>query len=373
MRLATSMITGEKHPTFVDYFCHDLFLDSNFLFVYAGFVNQNFLMLKPNEIEHIGKVIKNATNESTRIIFDCLGEGIAEPMLRVLHKIIDGKVNPKNVYYLTASQNIHSIYRRMRERDGIAEPINVRVVSTWESIVAKDKPYKYPYEIREKEKIFLCFNRVARVHRFALFGLMATAGLVEKGYYSYLHTTHGAKTDIGTYFNNALHTYSPDLYSKIEAGVRQYADRIPLKLNIEPDENATYLKDTDYDMFKNSYFSLVTETLFNESDGTIFFSEKIFKPIAMKHPFILVNAPGSLARLRELGYRTFETIIDESYDTINNHEERLKAIVNEVDRLSKLTPEEWIKWQEVAKEIVDHNYLVLKSKKLEDFDHGTET
>jgi hypothetical protein len=114
----------------------------------------------------------------------------------------------------------------------------------------------------------------------------------------------------------------------------------------------------------------VTETLFYKDKidpfskiyeyGTAF-SEKIYKPIVVKHPFIIVSTPNFLKELRNLGFKTFAPYIDESYDTEHNDKKRLDMIVDEVYRLSRFADEQWIEWQINVKDIVEYNYNVYKN------------
>ena len=97
----------------------------------------------------------------------------------------------------------------------------------------------------------------------------------------------------------------------------------------------------------------------------MFISEKVYKPIAHRHPFIVAGINGTLKYLREVGYRTFHPIINEDYDLIVDDEERLKAIEKEVLRLATLDDDTWLQLQEQLKPIIDHNYNhILKIKKL---------
>jgi predicted PurR-regulated permease PerM len=73
------------------------------------------------------------------------------------------------------------------------------------------------------------------------------------------------------------------------------------------------------------------------------------------HPFIVFAYPNLLSELRKLGYKTFTPLIDETYDTIINDDDRFEAIWNEITRLLQKTPEEWIQWQTDIKEIVEYN------------------
>jgi hypothetical protein len=96
------------------------------------------------------------------------------------------------------------------------------------------------------------------------------------------------------------------------------------------------------DDFNATGISVVLETLFD--DPRIHLTEKILRPIACGHPFILAAGPGSLALLRRYGFETFSPWINESYDDITDSDQRMAAIIAEMRRLSKLSKEQqnWI-------------------------------
>ena len=82
-------------------------------------------------------------------------------------------------------------------------------------------------------------------------------------------------------------------------------------------------------------------------------------------PFILYAMPGSLKVLREQGYKTFSPYINETYDLIENDEDRSVAIANEIERLC-LMSDEW--WYETLTELqprLDHNFNHLTDGKIE--------
>ena len=81
----------------------------------------------------------------------------------------------------------------------------------------------------------------------------------------------------------------------------------------------------------DTYFSLVTETVFDYPYS--FRTEKIWKPIAIGHPFIVASNYGYYRDLHHVGFKTFGHVIDESFDQIENNEERLKRIVQVVEDL----------------------------------------
>jgi hypothetical protein len=110
-----------------------------------------------------------------------------------------------------------------------------------------------------------------------------------------------------------------------------------------PITNRTYLKQELFRLewgeiyleprpYIDTYFSLVTETICAESTLS-FRTEKIAKPLAIGHPFIVASTPGFYRDLRNLGFRTFHGIIDESFDLIDHAQSRMDRIIDVVEDL----------------------------------------
>jgi hypothetical protein len=55
--------------------------------------------------------------------------------------------------------------------------------------------------------------------------------------------------------------------------------------------------------------------------------------MAMGHPWIAVANCGYYRDLRDLGFKTFDSVIDESFDLIENGQDRLKRIIQTVEDL----------------------------------------
>lgn len=71
-----------------------------------------------------------------------------------------------------------------------------------------------------------------------------------------------------------------------------------------------------------------------------FVTEKTTRCLLTRKPFVLYGARGSLAHLRELGFRTFQGSIDESYDDISDNWQRLDCVKHEITRLGSLNDRE---------------------------------
>lgn len=324
-------------------------------------------------------ITDNLRDSNTKIFFDNLYEGHVISCILGIHKIIDSlNIDPRNVYFFTGGIEAQKQYDQYCDKHGILNRINIRVLLVWERHLSYRLPEQMNepvYSITNKEKIFLSFNRMARKHRVALLGLLYSRQLVDKGFYSFFTKAWG-NTPITYTLDQLFGMLSSDNFEKIKYNINVNYPKFPLLLNTESaDENANYVKNDDEFYYANSYFSLVTETFFFQEpnadekiyeENSVFFSEKIFKPIVCKHPFIQLNRPHALEYLRKIGYKTFHPYIDESYDRIEDDELRMIAIINEVERLSNQSPEEWIEWQKNVAPIVEHNYSVIKSKKIKD-------
>ena len=116
------------------------------------------------------------------------------------------------------------------------------------------------------------------------------------------------------------------------------------------------------DMFKESFFFLITETLFGNNDlNCLQITEKTYKALAYRIPFIVVGGYGTLEYIRSLGYRTFPHMFDESYDEIKDPAERMSAIVYELEKWKVLSIEQKREMYGKSIECLRHNYYHFKN------------
>ena len=104
----------------------------------------------------------------------------------------------------------------------------------------------------------------------------------------------------------------------------------------------------------DAFWHIVTETVFYYDK--LHLTEKIFKPIVSKQPFMLLAAPGNLAYLRSYGFKTFEGIIDESYDNIKDNDARIEAVVSQLKWYCDLSEQDKFEIQRLLAPIVEHNF-----------------
>jgi len=92
-----------------------------------------------------------------------------------------------------------------------------------------------------------------------------------------------------------------------------------------------------------------------DAEPSVLVSEKSIKPIMAKQVFLIQGCIGTLTYLKNMGFQTFSSYIDESYDSNPDWFERTKLIVSETDRLMKLSPQEWNQFIENVQPILEHN------------------
>ena len=80
----------------------------------------------------------------------------------------------------------------------------------------------------------------------------------------------------------------------------------------------------DVNIYNNTKFSIIPESIWKGAKP--FITEKTWRSIACKHPFVMASTPGTLRYLENLGYKTFENYLKQ-YDHIVDSNERLKVIV----------------------------------------------
>jgi len=210
----------------------------------------------------------------------------------------------------------------------------------------------------DKKYAYMCLNAKDVAHRRYVLGTLIDAGLLEKGVLSY-QCTEGISTSL-TDFD---HISSEQEQEKINKLLTLCDAHIPIIL-----DGNTVAGAIDFGVFANTYLNIVGETHFVAVPyriNTSFVTEKTFTAIANNQMFIIVGHPGSLDLLKSLGYKTFDSIIDESYDTELNNTKRLFKVTEEIIRfisqpISKIK-EDYIH----VLDIIEHNRKLLFSTSLE--------
>ena len=90
-----------------------------------------------------------------------------------------------------------------------------------------------------------------------------------------------------------------------------------------------------YEIYNNTWYSITCET---RTSGDCFYTEKTARPLLSQRLFVTFSSQHMLKNLKTLGYETFSSVIDESYDAEPNNIKRWKMAWEQIERLSKENP-----------------------------------
>jgi hypothetical protein len=110
------------------------------------------------------------------------------------------------------------------------------------------------------------------------------------------------------------------------------------------------------DLYQQTHYTLVAET--QADNGWSFYTEKIAKPIIARRLFVVVSGQYYLRNLRNMGFKTFDGIIDESYDNEPDVVSRINMVLEQVKYLQDQDANT-IKTQ--IQHILNHNFDVMMS------------
>jgi hypothetical protein len=114
------------------------------------------------------------------------------------------------------------------------------------------------------------------------------------------------------------------------------------------------------ELYEDSYIHIVSETQF-DALGSPFMTEKTFRPILNLQPFLLFGDYGSLRKLRDIGFKTFSPVIDESYDLEQDPSKRLLLLRAEILKLNSMSLQQIHDWYYSITDILIHNQKHLAS------------
>lgn len=216
----------------------------------------------------------------------------------------------------------------------------------------RDFEYAHPTVFDNYQKVFICYNHLTsklRSYRLHLVSNLINQDLVKHGHVSlFLKDAHGSWNETIRDSNNPLDYRAVPGIIKALAGRRE-----PLTIDTS-NPVGSMSANVDLDQLTSALWHVVTETIYY--DPKLHLTEKIFKPIVAKRPFILVAAPGNLAYLKSYGFKTFDRWIDESYDQETDHYIRIEKITAEINRLCKLSSNELKQMHQEMQDVLEYNF-----------------
>ena len=194
----------------------------------------------------------------------------------------------------------------------------------WFYMYDKHMKSNFKFDHTNKKFDFLYLNKLPRPHRLSLYNKLKDKGVLEKSLYTF--------------------TMLDD------------PKRLPAEYElpgIRPEDYPRWGKDQDiYELpYNHTACSIVSET--NDNDHDVFMTEKIWKPIIAQHLFVVHGNYLYLQKLREMGFKTFSSHFDESYDLERHKDRRQRKIVQTCLDITKKN------WKDIylqTQALRQHNY-----------------
>ena len=260
---------------------------------------------------------------------------------------IDGVYSPSSMY--DKSILLHS-EQRSNNLKKYTENNFIPVYYWSHAIIALDwfRFAKYIEQKKQVEKTFLIYNRAwsgTREYRLAFVDLLIDAGLE-----NHCQTTvNPIEPELNIHYTQ--HQFDNSAWKPSHILENYFS------IN---DTHSHYSAVFNLEDYEATDIEVVLETLLD--DDRLHLTEKSLRPIACGQPFILASTSGSLEYLRGYGFKTFNTVWDESYDQIADPKERLICIANLMQQIANWDPK--IKESKIsqARAIADHNRQLFFSQ-----------
>jgi hypothetical protein len=228
-------------------------------------------------------------------------------------------------------------------------------------------------------KKYSCLNYNSRPHRDRLMSLLTVNNLLDEGLVSYSAVNSvnvETKKDLFESFDipNSINKHYLGILPSLAESENQRCDfRLIDKItnnikpnNMELDGLANSLSTWwQYLDLQKSFLYVGTETLFQFPRPLL--TEKSYRGITAKRPFVILGPQHILKKLKSLGFKTFNEFWDEGYDDIIDPSEKILAIFKIIDDICKLSLNELSILLTDMSTILDYNfqhYLNLETELL---------
>jgi hypothetical protein len=210
-------------------------------------------------------------------------------------------------------------------------------------------PLKIHHEPRERD--FTVLNRLHKSWRALIMADLKNLDILNNSYWSYCESGEFADADC---------PIEIDAIAGLRTTTEEFLKSAPYvsdELDNDQRNNHSTLV-AKYHV--NSYCNIVVESQFDydQSNGVLL-SEKTFKPIKHGQLFFIAGAAGSLQMLRNLGYRVFDSVLDNSYDLETDHTQRWMALSRSIYFAQQELPQLF----EQARADIEHNQQLFQATK----------
>jgi hypothetical protein len=174
------------------------------------------------------------------------------------------------------------------------------------------------------DKKFLCLNRRMFYHKYKLIEELFNRGLLDDTRFSWVDN------------KNEKNLSNKNLISYLGIDVNDFKS-IQLEGDVmygsDLSRHEEYLYTVNPSWYYKSRVNIITETILDGKE--IHITEKTWKAIYLGIPFVIYASKNHLKNLREMGFKTFNTLINEDYDEMIG-DAKLKQIIDSAEELANI-------------------------------------
>jgi hypothetical protein len=298
------------------------------------------------------------------ILFDNSAEGHCDEFIfKFVSQVVDQfKLNPLTTFYGNSAVNIKSIHRNSPYSNFRSIYTNNYKEDTVSHLF--DEISQYAESENSSKYLYSCLNNAPRPHRALFLGALIDRGLDTSGYISSPSVPFEELFSLTTEYMSIELKHGALSIKEFNRGIAYLnclAEKYPLVLD-SPQNSDIHMEtmSLDTDFIQNMMscdIDIVTETFV---DNTIYITEKIFKPIMMKRPFMVLGASKTLDTLIQQGYNVYRHLYADAIrmDKETSIMQSISMMVDNVETLlmKKDSPALWQDITEQNAAIATHNY-----------------
>lgn len=275
------------------------------------------------------------------------------------------EISPKRILYVTGNMIADVVYEEWCNENRIEERMKVipyphfeldMGMTTWgrnkesseNKLPSFSQNVNYKIQNPNELKTYACLNKRIRPHRVWFYYYLYNSGLLNDGLVSMNE------------FDKHWYNWEGKFFE--EGQLDECSSILPLLVYETPNnvlDDNIYINRFPEQVVKDTFFTVVSEAHCGDWDKTMFLSEKTFKVIGCRHPFLIMGNKDSMAMMRKIGYKTFDGFIDEGFDTLSTHD-RLHYIIESIRKVTMIKDK--IEWYKSMEHIIEHNYETLIDK-----------
>ena len=331
--------------------------------LFFEFVGNNAYMLQQMPL-----MLDRFRDSNLFLILDDSYEGLADKsFMEMFKKSLSACPCIKQWRILSSNSKMKEVCQEVFGTSENYEYFNIHLhLEQYDNINVQSQDWFINTQLRQKK--FLCVNRQERRHRLLTVDYLLENDIAKHTYLScmlgeYKSLIYDNKKTWSEHDKSLRKFLDPDLDTlELTSEQKDRLKILPLELDVdESQHNAVKVNMPDLNVYFNqSYFSIITEGDYARGSERQMFTEKVLKCFLYGHPFIVIGLPGTLELLHDLGFITFGSIVDESYDKELDDNKRLAMCLEQIKKLNALNINELKNVYNDLLPILQHNHQIYK-------------